>query len=83
VGNIDNSRGGGREKIRRFWMVMALARQVVGRGGGLLFFSQPFSSPLALQFAFFLAVLAGPVILGGQPAGMASSGASALGTAVA
>ncbi len=85
-----NAAGGGREalitarpmagkKIRRFLIVMALAR--LGAGLGLI--SQPLSPPLSLLFPFFFAVLGGAISLGRQPARMSSRGGGAGGTAIA
>ena len=79
-GSIDSSPDDGREKIRRFLIVMALARLWIW-GVGLL--SQPFSSTLSLLFTFFFPVLAGTVILGGEPETMAAGGFGAVGTAIA
>ena len=79
AGSIDNSRADGREKIRRFLIVMALA----DLWGFLVLFTQPLSSPLALLFTFFFSMLAGPVLLGGQPEAMASGDGGAGGTAIA
>ena len=78
-GSIDNSPADGREKIRGFLIVMALAR--LGAGLGLI--SQPLSPPLSLLFSLFFAVFGSAIFLGGQPAGMSSRGGGAGGTAIA
>jgi len=67
-GSIHNSPADGREKIRRFLIVMALAR--LGTGLGLI--SQPLSPPLSLLFSFLFAPFGSPISLGGQPASMSS-----------
>ena len=69
-GSIDNSPGDGREKIRRFLIVMALAR--LGAGLGLI--SQPLSPPLSLLSSLLFAVFGNAIFLGGQPARMSSRG---------
>jgi hypothetical protein len=79
AGSIRNSRVDGREKIRGFLIVMALARLAAG----LPLISQPLSSPLSLSFTFFFPLLAGAVFLGRQPKGMASCGFGAGRTAIA
>ena len=78
-GSIHNSPADGREKIRRFLIVMALAR--LGTGLGLI--SQPLSPPLSLLFSFLFAPFGSPISLGGQPASMSSRRGGAGGAAIA